>query len=260
MQKTQRTFTKEFELESVQLVKTSKKPLAQIARDLGIADRTLHYRRQLEASHGEQGFPGSGHQMAQEEDIRLLKREVETLRQERDILKSAGHLLVQPALSFPFIAEQHHDYPITVLCKTLEVSQSDYYAWKSREPIQHCREDARLCADIQQSFLEHRQVYDSPRIHAVLKARGIPCRRKRVVRLMQTLGLSAKTKKRRKSTTRSALCSQSSQSGGRGEFAQPEVGHRYQSRRNGRRLAVPGGDLGSVLVSCGWPGEGCDRR
>ena len=89
MQKTQRTFTKELKLEAVQLVKTSNKPLAQIARDLGIADSTLHHGRQLEASHGEQGFPGSGHQTAQEEEIRRLKREVETLRQERDILKKA---------------------------------------------------------------------------------------------------------------------------------------------------------------------------
>ncbi len=89
MQKTQRTFTKEFKLEAVQLVKTSNKPLAQIARDLGIADSTLHHWRQLFTEHGEQAFPGSGHQTAQEEEIRRLKREVETLRQERDILKKA---------------------------------------------------------------------------------------------------------------------------------------------------------------------------
>jgi putative transposase len=101
------------------------------------------------------------------------------------------------------MAEHRHDYAITVLCQTLEVSESGYYAWKSREPSQHCREDARLCADIQQIFLEHAAVYGSPRIHAVLKARGIQCSRKRVVRLMQQLGLSAVTKKRRKPTTRS---------------------------------------------------------
>ena len=91
-----------------------------------------------------------------------------------------------------------------MLCKTLEVSESGYYAWKSRKPSQHCREDARLSADIQHIFVEHRQVYGSPRIHAVLKARGIACGRKRVVRLMQQLGLSAQTKKRRKPTTQSS--------------------------------------------------------
>jgi transposase len=89
MQKTQRTFTKEFKREAVQLVKTSHKPLAQIARDLGIADSTLHHWRQLFTEHGEHAFPGSGHQTAQEEEIKRLKREVEILRQERDILKKA---------------------------------------------------------------------------------------------------------------------------------------------------------------------------
>jgi len=50
MQKTHRTFTKEFKREAVQLVKSGNKPLAQIARDLGIADSTLHHWRKLEAS------------------------------------------------------------------------------------------------------------------------------------------------------------------------------------------------------------------
>src|SRR5437763_4115729 len=52
-------------------------------------------------------------------------------------------------------------------------------------------------------FLEHRQVYGSPRIHALLKARGIRCSRKRVVRLMQQLGLSAQPRRSRKPTTKS---------------------------------------------------------
>ena len=89
-----------------------------------------------------------------------------------------------------------------MLCKTLEVSESGYYAWSNRKSSQHCREDARLSAEIQQIYLEHRQVYGSPRIHAVLKSRGIPCSRKRVVRLMQQLGLSAQTKRSRKPTTK----------------------------------------------------------
>jgi transposase len=89
MQKIQRTFTKEFKLEAVQLVHMSKKPLAQIARDLGIADSTLHHWRKLFSEQGEQAFPGSGHQTPQEEEIRHLKRENDLLRQERDVLKKA---------------------------------------------------------------------------------------------------------------------------------------------------------------------------
>jgi transposase len=89
MPKEQRTFTKEFKVEAVRLVQSSKKSQIQIARDLGIADSTLHHWCKQEASQGERAFPGSGHQTPQEEEMRQLKRENELLRQERDILKCA---------------------------------------------------------------------------------------------------------------------------------------------------------------------------
>src|SRR5215469_10376540 len=85
MQKAQRTFTREFKVEAVQLAKSSEKPLTQIARDLGIAESTLHHWCKQFSEQGEQAFPGSGHQMPQEEGIRNLKREHEILRQERVI-------------------------------------------------------------------------------------------------------------------------------------------------------------------------------
>ena len=87
MQKEQRTFTREFKQEAVQLVPSSNTSRAQIARDLGIADSTLHHWYQQFAVRGEQAFPGSGHQTPQEEEIRHLRRENDVLRQERDILK-----------------------------------------------------------------------------------------------------------------------------------------------------------------------------
>src|SRR5438067_162948 len=89
MPKQQRTFTRELKVEAVQLVQASQKPQSQIARDLGIADSTLHHWRKQFSAQGEQAFPGSGHQTPQEEEIRQLKRENEVLRQERDILKCA---------------------------------------------------------------------------------------------------------------------------------------------------------------------------
>ena len=89
MPKEQKTVTREFKQEAVQLVRSSKKSQAQIARDLGIADSTLHHWCKMFAENGEHAFPGSGHQTPQEEEIRHLKRELEITRQERDILKKA---------------------------------------------------------------------------------------------------------------------------------------------------------------------------
>src|SRR6266704_7059290 len=106
-------------------------------------------------------------------------------------------------MKFQFIAQHSQQHSVTLLCQALEVSISGYYAWCQREVSEHQREDARLKAVIQQIFLEHRQVYGSPRIHALLKARGVHCSRKRVVRLMQQLGISAQPKRSRKPTTTS---------------------------------------------------------
>lgn len=89
MPKEQRTFTKEFKMEAVHLAQTSGKSQAQIARDLGIADSTLHHWCKEFAKAGAAAFPGSGNPPVQEEELRRLKRELEVTRQERDILKKA---------------------------------------------------------------------------------------------------------------------------------------------------------------------------
>ncbi len=60
-----------------------------MARELGISDTSIPEWRKELAEHGPQAFPGSGHQMAQEEEVRRLKRELEIVKQERDILKKA---------------------------------------------------------------------------------------------------------------------------------------------------------------------------
>ena len=87
MAKQQKTYTREFKLEAVQLVKSSGKPMSQIARDLGVSETALYNWCKQLAEQGEQAFPGSGHQSPEQEEIRRLKRELEVTRQERDILK-----------------------------------------------------------------------------------------------------------------------------------------------------------------------------
>jgi transposase len=89
MPKEQKTYTKECKVEAVHLLESSQKSQAQIARDLGVADSTLSQWRKDLAEHGHDAFPGSGHQTPLEEENRHLKREVEVLRQEREIFKKA---------------------------------------------------------------------------------------------------------------------------------------------------------------------------
>lgn len=89
MQKVQKTYTPEFKREAVRLAQTSGKPITHIARDLGISDTSIHQWRKELMEHGPEAFPGSGHQTTQEEEVLRLTRELEIVKQERDILKKA---------------------------------------------------------------------------------------------------------------------------------------------------------------------------
>ena len=94
MAEPKRKFTPEFKLEAVRLAAAGDKPLAQVARELGILPNLLrNWRRQVEGHEGQPTidvFPGQGRLPSQEEELRRLRREVETLRQERDFLKKTA--------------------------------------------------------------------------------------------------------------------------------------------------------------------------
>ena len=96
MGKSQPTFTKEFKQQAVQLVETSGKSKVQIAKDLGISDSALSRWCKEFREQGEEAFPGKGRQTEIEEENRKLRREIEILRQERDILRKAVSIFAQP--------------------------------------------------------------------------------------------------------------------------------------------------------------------
>jgi transposase InsO family protein len=78
-----------------------------------------------------------------------------------------------------------------MLCETLGVSRSAYYAWRQDELGTRQREDNRLMPMIRSVFWEHRRRYGARRIAAELAARREPCGRRRVGRLMAQMGLVA---------------------------------------------------------------------
>ncbi len=82
-----RRYTEEFKGEAVRLMERSGKPIAQIARDLGVNDNNLYRWRSLYGSQPQSTSNGSMAEM--EAELKRLRREVEVLRQERDILKKA---------------------------------------------------------------------------------------------------------------------------------------------------------------------------
>jgi len=82
-------YDKEFKMEAVRLACEPGNTQAAIEKDLGIGQGVIsRWKREFERD-GEQAFPGKGRLKPQDEQMRSLRREVERLRRERDILKKA---------------------------------------------------------------------------------------------------------------------------------------------------------------------------
>jgi|SRR6266581_6391568 len=73
--------------------------------------------------------------------------------------KSHQHLFARKAMRYQFIAQHRQEYPITLMCRVLEVSVSGYYAWSKRPPSRHSREDAQLAEQVKTVFQANRRVY-----------------------------------------------------------------------------------------------------
>ena len=82
-----KTYSREFKIEAVKLVTEQGMSRKQVAHDLGVDIGSLRSWIKQFTEDPEQAFPGKGH--VRDEELRQLKREVEQLRQERDILKKA---------------------------------------------------------------------------------------------------------------------------------------------------------------------------
>ncbi len=102
---------------------------------------------------------------------------------------------------FRFIAAERADHPISLLCRVLGVSRLGFHAWLGRAPSDRALADAWLCERITEVHRESRQTYGSRRVRAALRHRGIAVSRKRVCRLMRSLGLSGLQPKRFRQTT-----------------------------------------------------------
>lgn len=104
MTKPRRSFTGEFKREAVALLQSSGRPLMQIAEELGIQPSMLRnwrkavrvpagasWRPDTQATAPQAGSPGD-----QSAEIARLRREVERLRMERDILKKTVAIFSEP--------------------------------------------------------------------------------------------------------------------------------------------------------------------
>src|SRR3954464_1097466 len=92
-----RRFSREFKIEAVKLVRDRGVSAAQAARDLGIHENVLRKWVKDFGSDPVQAFPGHGQMKPEQLEIERLRREVQKLKAERDILKKAAAYFAKEA-------------------------------------------------------------------------------------------------------------------------------------------------------------------
>src|SRR3546814_14041421 len=82
-------FTAEFKLEAVRQMRTGKKPIAQLSRELGVPRNRLYKWNQAVQAHGEkEAFPGSGRRSLEQAELMRLRQALARAEQELEILKN----------------------------------------------------------------------------------------------------------------------------------------------------------------------------
>ncbi len=101
-------------------------------------------------------------------------------------------------MKFSFIAAENAHYPVELLCRTLRVSRSSYFAWvKNGKP--NAQREPNVA--VKKVFEDSRETYGKRRIQAKLQAEGIKMSLKAVAADMKTLGIFPKIKRKYKRTT-----------------------------------------------------------
>ena len=98
MGRTKPPYPEEFRAEAVRLVRSSDRPLSELAADLGVSAQTLRnwvFAAQVDAGERE------GLTSDEREELRVLRRKVRVLEQERDILKKAAAWFAKETGSTP---------------------------------------------------------------------------------------------------------------------------------------------------------------
>jgi putative transposase len=91
---------------------------------------------------------------------------------------------------------QHAEVSISSLCRTLEVSRSGYYEWRSRPPRAQAAVDQQVEAKVQHYCAQGRGTYGTRRIKHLLTQEGRQVSRRRIGRILAQAGLRCKPRRK----------------------------------------------------------------
>ena len=124
-------------------------------------DLLRNWRQQMEGREGQPAtdvFPGHGRLPNQDEEFRRLRREVETLRQERDFLNKQPSTL-STSRDEVCRYSHHTHFSVALMCRVLGVRRAGFYAARKRTVSARAKRDEKLRRQIRTVHHQSRRIY-----------------------------------------------------------------------------------------------------
>jgi putative transposase len=184
-----RGYPPEFRRRVLDLVEAGRK-VAEVAHDLGISDQTVdNWRRQDRVDRGLE----PGLTTAEKAELVAARKRIREL--EAELAVPAGRPSCSRSRPTQNAVRGHRrdgrrGSPRALACRVLDVSESGFYAWRTRPPSGRAIRHAWLPDLIRQIHLDFRGVYGYRRVHAELTlGHGLAIGDEAVWLLMRKAGL-----------------------------------------------------------------------
>ncbi len=100
-----------------------------------------------------------------------------------------------------YVEAHKASFGVEPICEVLEVAPSTYYAARNRQPCARAIRDTELKVEIERVYAHNRHVYGPRKVWRQLNREGICISRCRTERLMRQMGLSGRSRARKRRTT-----------------------------------------------------------
>ena len=191
-------YTEDFKRDAVALVTEQGYKISEAARSLDVGANLIgRWRRQFEEEASGVRLSGD-----EREELKRLRKEVRQLRMEKEIFKKSQPVLREGnEVKYDFIGTHANDFPVKLLCRQLGVQRSAYYDWRAQPGKLIAPEELALRRRMKELFAASRGSLGSRMMMKNLRQEGFEIGRDKTRRLMKSLQLKVKQKRKFKVTT-----------------------------------------------------------